>query len=118
MSSELNSTSFVYASDFEWEASGDGVRRKVLGYFPSTMTVRVEFKRGAVGYIRTHPHRQITDIESGRFGVEIWGRKEELSAGDCFIVEPDVAHGVEALEDGNLIDVFSPAREDFPGGRE
>jgi quercetin dioxygenase-like cupin family protein len=41
-----------------------------------------------------------------------------LSAGDCFYVEADLPHGVVAREAGTLIDVFTPAREDFVESRE
>jgi quercetin dioxygenase-like cupin family protein len=34
-------------------------------------------------------------------------------AGDCFYASADVVHGVRALEDGALIDVFTPVRKDF-----
>ncbi len=77
------------------------------------MMVRVVFRRGSAGPVHRHPHRQVTYVESGRFEVEIEGKTEVLSAGDSFIVGPETAHGVKALEDGCLIDVFAPAREDF-----
>ncbi len=104
---------FVKTEDLEWEAAEDGVRRKVLGHDSELMMVRVEFRSGAVGYVHTHPHRQITFVESGRFEVQVGGKKDVLKKGDSFIVEPGLPHGVAALEDGCLIDVFNPAREDF-----
>ena len=108
---------FVKTEGVEWEVAGEGVRRKILAYDENLMMVRVEFKSGAVGYLHTHPHRQVTYVESGRFEVEISGKKEVLGRGDCFIVEPDEPHGVAALEDGGLVDVFTPAREDFLRGK-
>jgi quercetin dioxygenase-like cupin family protein len=36
-----------------------------------------------------------------------------IGHGDSYHVPPDVPHGVVALDDGVLIDVFTPAREDF-----
>jgi quercetin dioxygenase-like cupin family protein len=36
-----------------------------------------------------------------------------LRSGDSFFVSADLIHGVVALEAGTLIDVFTPAREDF-----
>jgi unsaturated pyranuronate lyase len=109
---------FVKAEGVEWEDAGQGIRRKILGYDADLMMVRVEFRSGAVGYAHTHPHRQVTYVESGRFEVEIDGRKEILGRGDSFIAGPDVRHGVTALENGCLIDVFNPAREDFLNGKK
>jgi quercetin dioxygenase-like cupin family protein len=39
--------------------------------------------------------------------------RAELGVGDCFFVSADRVHGVVARETGTLIDVFTPAREDF-----
>jgi quercetin dioxygenase-like cupin family protein len=41
------------------------------------------------------------------------GEKKILEAGDGFYIEPDVPHGAVCLEEGILIDTFSPMRQDF-----
>ena len=84
-----------------------------MAYDDRLMLVRVEFEKGAVGTLHSHPHTQITHVESGRFEVEIGGEKKILAAGDVFYVPPHVIHGAVCLERGTLIDVFSPMREDF-----
>jgi unsaturated pyranuronate lyase len=104
---------FVKSEGAQWEDLGNGIRRLILGYDPGLMMVRVEFKSGSVGEAHTHPHRQVTYVESGSFEVRVDDRKETLKKGDSFMAEPGVLHGVVALEDGCLIDVFNPAREDF-----
>jgi len=43
----------------------------------------------------------------------VGGERETLGTGDCFFAQADVPHGVRALEAGTLVDVFTPAREDF-----
>ncbi len=113
MSSNEASHGFIRSDSVEWENTGEGIRRRILGHDADLMMVRVVFKSGAVGYVHNHPHRQVTYVESGRFQVEIDGRKEILKEGDSFIVGSHTPHGVTALEDGCLIDVFTPAREDF-----
>jgi quercetin dioxygenase-like cupin family protein len=90
-----------------------GVTRQVLGYDPQLMMVRVTFERGAVGYVHSHPHRQVTYVESGRFAFELDGVVTEMTPGDCWFVPPAARHGATALEGGSLIDVFTPARLDF-----
>ena len=106
-------TGFVLNSDYEWENAGEGVRRKILGYDNDLMLVLVEFKNSAEGYIHKHPHRQISYIVKGSFEVNINNEKRILKAGDVFFIEPELNHGVIALEDSTLIDVFNPHREDF-----
>jgi quercetin dioxygenase-like cupin family protein len=104
---------FIHAAEREWEDQGGGVQRQILGFDEALMMVRVKFEGGAVGTLHHHPHRQVTYVEAGRFEVEIGGERRTLEAGDGFFVPPEVAHGVKALENGALIDVFAPAREDF-----
>ena len=73
----------------------------------------VWFSRGAVGEVHTHPHTQMSYVESGAFKVEIGDQEQVLTAGDSFFVPSESPHGAVCLEEGVLIDVFSPSREDF-----
>jgi len=104
---------FIFNNDYEWETVGDGVRRKILGYDKDLMLVLVEFRKGSVGYVHKHPHKQISYLVSGSFEVNINGEKKIQKAGDVYFILPDIEHGVVALEDSVLIDVFNPHREDF-----
>jgi quercetin dioxygenase-like cupin family protein len=104
---------FVRGAETPWERVADGVRRRVLGHGPDLMMVAVEFDRGAVGALHQHPHRQVTYVASGAFDVSVGGERQQLGAGDCFFTVADVEHGVVALSAGTLIDVFTPARDEF-----
>lgn len=104
---------FVSDNDIQWEEVGEGVKRKIMAYDDSLMLVRVEFERGSIGTLHHHFHSQITHVEKGTFEVEINKEKKVLRAGDAFYIPPYAPHGCVCLEDGVLIDVFSPAREDF-----
>ncbi len=75
--------------------------------------VHIRFKKGAIGTLHHHFHRQVSYVESGRFEVTIDGEESILEQGDCFFVAPELVHGVVALEHGTLVDVFTPARKDF-----
>jgi len=114
MENQFGITGFIFNKDHEWENAGEGVRRKILGYEKDIMLVAVEFKKGAVGYLHKHPHKQISHIIKGSFEVSINNEKKIMKAGDVFLVMPNLEHGVVALEeDSMLTDVFSPYREDF-----
>lgn len=104
---------FVKADPANAQPVAEGIKRQILGFGHTIMGVRVWFKKGAVGEVHSHFHAQMAYVESGRFEVLVDGNKEILTAGDCFYVPPHAAHGAVCLEDGVLIDVFSPAREDF-----
>ncbi len=60
-----------------------------------------------------HYHSQVTNVAKGAFEVTIAGVSKVMKQGDCFYIPPHIVHGVVCLEDGLLIDVFSPIREDF-----
>jgi quercetin dioxygenase-like cupin family protein len=113
VNAQARSDPFVESLAVAWEQAGPGVRRQVLGHDPALMLVSVRFEQGSVGPVHWHPHRQVSFVVAGRFEVRIGDEIRVLSAGDCFIVPPDVPHGAVALEDGALVDVFAPAREDF-----
>lgn len=104
---------FINAGDIKWETVENGIERKILGYDDQLMMVNIRFEKGAVGSLHHHVHRQVSYVASGRFEVTINGKKSVLEQGDCFFVAPDLVHGVVALEEGILVDVFIPARMDF-----
>lgn len=110
---KTKSENFVIEGEMPWEEVAEGVSRQIMGYDGQLMMVKVKFRKGAIGYAHEHFHSQCTYVASGRFEVENGGVKRILSTGDGFYIEPDVLHGAVCLEDGILIDVFSPMRLDF-----
>jgi quercetin dioxygenase-like cupin family protein len=106
-------TPFIEDANIAWETLDPFIRRKVMGYDSQLMMVRVEFRKGGIGALHHHPHSQITHIESGIFDVSIGSESRRLRAGDAYYIPPDVVHGATCVEDGVLVDVFSPMREDL-----
>ena len=104
---------FVSAEEIAWEQLDNGMERKIIGYDDQVMMVCVRFRKDAIGSLHHHIHRQISYVQAGSFQVTIDGRVKVLNQGDCFFVAPGLIHGVVALEDGVLVDVFTPARMDF-----
>jgi quercetin dioxygenase-like cupin family protein len=104
---------FTETKNTKVEQLGGGVSRQILGHDAQLMMVRVDFAKGAIGAVHSHPHRQVSYVAAGKFEVQIGAEKKVLGVGDCFFATPDVKHGVVALEAGTLIDVFTPCREDF-----
>ena len=109
----MKKSSYFLGKETEVKDLGQGLKRQILAHAPMLMMVKVYFEEGAVGAAHHHPHRQVTYVESGFFEVSIGAETQKLSKGDGFFVAPDEVHGVVCLEAGALIDVFTPAREDF-----
>lgn len=105
---------FFTKEEFESETLPNGIVRTVKGYIGDLMVVELRWKRGMEGSVHTHPHRQCSYILEGVFEASIDGEKKLLSAGECVYVEAGVPHGMRARsEDGVLLDIFTPMREDF-----
>jgi quercetin dioxygenase-like cupin family protein len=104
---------FQLDADLAWEPTDPGVQRKIMAYGRDLMVVRVRFEAGAVGKPHQHPHRQACYVESGVFDVTIDGRTQRLKAGDTFFVPSNLVHGVVNIEAGQLVDSFTPMREEF-----
>ncbi len=104
---------FIINENIRKEELGSGVSRKMLARGGSLMMVEVTFEDGAVGYLHSHTNEQVSCIQKGSFEVEINGEKKVLKRGDSFYTAPNVVHGVVALEDSVILDVFTPQREDF-----
>ena len=92
---------------------GAGVGRKILASGGGMMTVQFDFEEGAVGYLHSHPHEQVGYVVRGRFEATLDGETTTIGPGDTYYVPSGVEHGVVALEQGILLDVFTPQREDF-----
>lgn len=97
----------------ELEDLGGGLKRKILARGGKLMMVEVYFEKGGIGAVHAHPHEQISYIARGSFEFEINGQKDVVAAGDTVYVDSNAPHGVKALENSLIIDVFTPQREDF-----
>ncbi len=113
---KIDSAKFICSADMQWEPVVPGLKRKIMGYDDKIMMVQVHFETGGIGANHQHFHSQTTYVVSGKFEVNIDGDKQILGPGDGFFVAPNLDHGATCLEEGVLIDVFSPVREDFLGG--
>ena len=109
---QFNKT-LVEDNELPWETVDDKIKRKIMSYNEDLMLVKVAFVKGGIGATHKHPHLQISYIASGIFEITIDGEMKTLKDGDVYFVPSEVLHGAVCVEDGVLIDVFNPMREDF-----
>ncbi|MEP1198876.1 cupin domain-containing protein [Tateyamaria sp.] len=101
-------------SDFPIVSTGENVSRQVLSDHPDLMVVVFRFDAaGAEGALHNHPHVQSTYVESGRFRFTLGEETRDVGPGDSFVVPSDQTHGCVCLEPGQLVDCFTPRRDDF-----
>jgi quercetin dioxygenase-like cupin family protein len=77
---------------------------------------RITLREGATVPTHEHPSEQVANLVSGRLRFVVAGVEREVAAGESVIVPPNTPHGVEALEDSVVFDVFSPPRHDWQQG--
>lgn len=90
-----------------------GLRRQVMSTTDKLMLVRHRMQAGWVGTRHAHPHEQLVYIVRGAITLTMQGQSYSLRAGDSIIVPGTVEHEASASEDSEVLDVFTPAREDY-----
>lgn len=104
---------FVKNSEREVKNVGEGATRKILSYSENLMVCEIRLKKGSVTPIHTHPHEQSTYVISGSCIGRIGDAERLLQEGDTMLIRGDEPHGLTAVEDSVLLDIFTPMRMDF-----
>ena len=61
-----------------------------------------------------HVHEQVAaQVISGEFELTLNGETKVMRSGDIAIIASNEVHSGRAITDCQLLDVFSPAREDY-----
>lgn len=90
-----------------------GMIRQVLAYNDKLMVVRHHFEANWVGARHSHPHEQLVYVVSGRILFKAEGKSWEMGPGDSIVVAGSIEHEASALEPSEVLDVFTPYREDY-----
>jgi quercetin dioxygenase-like cupin family protein len=89
--------------------------RKVIHSGQMTIA-RLNILKDAVVPEHSHVNEQIANVERGALLFHIGGVDTVVGAGESLVIPPNVPHGVVALEDTVVTDVFTPRREDWIAG--
>ena len=104
---------FTFNQDVTTTDYAPGVTKKVLSYSDELMMCEVSYKGGAKSALHSHGNLQISYIAKGSFELTINGQTKIVTQGDSAYMPANSIHGVSALEDGILLNVFNPKRDDF-----
>ena len=105
--------SIVYGNQTGTTLLDEHVSRKILAYGSDLMAVEVHFSQGGVGADHSHPHAQISYILSGKFEYHTNQGTRVVSKGDSLYFPSKAVHGAVCLEEGTILDIFTPQRSDF-----
>jgi quercetin dioxygenase-like cupin family protein len=99
----------------ELEQMNPRVGRKAI-HGVNTTVARIELKKDATVVQHSHVNEQITMVEQGALKFFFDGHEQIVRAGEVLVIPPHAPHGVEALEDSVVVDIFAPSREDWIRG--
>jgi unsaturated pyranuronate lyase len=92
-----------------------GIGRQMLNGDGMTIA-RITLAAGAVVPDHQHENEQIATVVSGRLRFVVGDDEREVSAGESVLIQRNVPHRVEALEQSVVLDAFAPRREDWIRG--
>ena len=90
-----------------------GLSRQVLAYSDKLMLVRHLMEKGWTGARHSHPHEQLVYVIRGHLRFHGGDTSFDARTGDSFVVPGGVEHQASAVEESEVLDVFTPAREDY-----
>ena len=91
-----------------------GIDRVTLTYDTDTMMCWFYLKKGAALEMHQHPQSQNGIVMKGRINfIKGDGTILELKQGDAYYFASDDPHGSDVIEDTELLECFSPSREDY-----
>ena len=90
-----------------------GVDFVVLSIGHDTMVTKMLYKPTDHVPTHKHPNEQSGYIISGKYKLKFEGSEYLLSEGDAYSIPADVEHTFEIIEAGQVVDVFSPIRQDY-----
>ena len=90
-----------------------GLERQVLASNEKMMLVRHRMETGWVGARHSHPHDQLVYVVRGKLRFTLDKESFDIAQGDSLMVPGGVEHQASAYEESEVLDVFSPYREDY-----
>lgn len=90
-----------------------GVDFVVLSIGKDTMVTKMLYKPTDFVPFHKHPNEQSGYVISGSYKLKFGGAEYLLSEGDAYSIPADVEHSIEIIEAGQVVDVFTPIRQDY-----
>ena len=91
----------------------EGITMVTVAHGEKTMMCTFSISKGAKIPAHGHPHEQIGTMISGSLRFTVDGESRVVKTGDSWCFKGGIEHAAEALEDSQIIEVFSPLREEY-----
>lgn len=94
-----------------------GVSLDSLAVGEKSMVAKMNYVKGNFATMHQHPHEQCGYVISGKYRLQVELTDNQidivLHAGDSYVIPGNTPHSFEVLEGGEVVDVFTPQREDY-----
>ena len=103
----------VAGNDGELKRSSLGVDFVLLVHGPKSMVTKMLYKQGDAVPSHKHANEQSGYVISGRYRIRFAEFDREIGPGDSYMIPENVAHVIEVIEPGEVLDFFAPPRVDY-----
>ena len=93
-----------------------GVNLDSLATGEKSMVTKMNYVKGNFATLHTHPHEQCGYVISGKYHLIVDGEEKIdviMRPGDSYAIPGNTPHSFEVIEAGEVVDVFTPLREDY-----
>lgn len=93
-----------------------GVNLDSLAVGERSMVTKMNYVKGNFATMHSHPHEQCGYVISGKYRLIVEGDDRIdviMHPGDSYAIPGNTPHSFEVIEGGEVVDVFTPHREDY-----
>lgn len=93
-----------------------GVNLDSLAVGKKSMVTKMNYVKGNFATMHSHPHEQCGYVISGKYRLIVEGDNRIdviMHPGDSYAIPGNTPHSFEVIEGGEVVDVFTPHREDY-----
>jgi quercetin dioxygenase-like cupin family protein len=90
-----------------------GVNFVVLACGKDSMITKMLYKAEDRVPVHKHPNEQSGYVISGKYRLRFGEFDQEIVPGDSYSIPKNVEHSIEIIEAGEVLDCFSPPRQDY-----
>lgn len=91
----------------------DGIRKQNLAIGERTHMVRFFLEKGKLIPVHHHSQEQTGYMIKGKMVLSIAEVDNRVETGDSWSIKADVPHSAKIIEECEVIEVFSPVRDDY-----
>ncbi|MDR3629121.1 MAG: cupin domain-containing protein [Desulfocapsaceae bacterium] len=90
-----------------------GVDFVLLSHGPESMIAKMLYKKEDNVPFHKHPNKQSGYVISGKYRIVFGKNDQVIGPGDSYTLSRDVEYRIEIIDQGQVLDVFSPPRKDY-----